>query len=303
MIQDEVSNLTLEGGVTKESYITIPKAALKIELSQNLVRYLFFKTVTDDTINFQSQITDNWVENNTAIQDHITISPVIITMRGFIGEKYYTSEDAQLNYEKALAQSNPSGYSLGLAGADTQTQVESKLSAISAYFPEVSNATQVAQNMWDLHEAALNKAINIGNVLIGQSTGTLQDKMNFYNGLDSNLKESELKKISESLKDYWINRKSFTANTPFGDFENMYIQSVTIQQGNSGSIGEIDITLKQLRFAQTLTTKADESVLAKYNSYARAEEQNYGKASAESSILKEYTDKLGITTPGSGIQR
>ena len=288
MVQNEVNNLTLEGGITKESYITVPKAALKIELAQDLVRYLFFKTVTDDTINFQSQITDNWVENNTAIQDHITISPVIITMKGLIGEKYYTSEDAQINYEKALAQTNPGGFSLGFNDVDTQMQVESKLSAVSAYFPEVSNATQVAQNMWDLHEAALNKAINIGNILIGQSTSNLQDKMNFYNGLDSNLKESELKKISESLKDYWINRKSFTANTPFGDFDNMYIQAVTIQQGNSGSIGEIDITLKQLRFAQTLTTKANESVLAKYNSYAKAEEQNYGKAGSENSAMYDF---------------
>lgn len=303
MIQNEINNLTLEGGITKESYITVPKAALKIELDEKLARYLFFKTVTNDSISFQSQITDNWIENNTAIQDHIALSPVTISMKGLIGEKYYTSEDAQRNYEKALAQANLAPYPAGSFDGIIPGQIENKLNAVSAYFPEVSNITQVALNVWDLHEAAFRKAENIANILIGQSTGSLSDKMNFYSGSNTNLKESELKQIVESLKDYWLNRKALIVNTPFGDFDNMYIQSVTIQQGNTNAVGDIDITLKQLRFAQTLTTKADEKVLAKYNAYARAEEQNYGKASTEVSILKGYTDKLGITTPGSGIQR
>lgn len=275
--------------ITKNTQVTAPDGALQIELNKNLVRFLFFQTVTDDTITFQSQITDNWVENNTAIQDHIAISPVTITMRGFIGELFYTSEQAQKEYESELAQANAINSKdtilLGFGQYYTQTDLDGKLTAISAYFPEVSNITQKAQNMWDLHEASKRKAERISKVLTGKANNTLAAQMNSYSGLSSNLQKSKLKEITESLKDYWINRKSFIANTPFGDFDNMYIQSVSLHQGNENFIGEIEITLKQLKFAQTLTTKADEEVLAKYNAYAQAQEENYGNTQGTNKSL------------------
>ena len=243
--------------ITKQSSVTIPKAALQIELNKDTFRYLFFNTVTDDTINFQSNITDNWVENNNAIQDHIAISPVSITMRGLIGDLVYTSEQAYKDYERALAQANAINSEdsvLASFGDFFTLKDDGKLTAISAYFPEVSNITQRAQNMWNMHEAASKKAQRIGNILTGQAKNNLSSKMNAYSGLNSNLQQSELKRICEEIKEYWINRKSFTVNTPFGDFENMYIVSVSLHQGNENFIGEVDITLKQLRFTQTITT-------------------------------------------------
>lgn len=286
----------LTNEITTQTSVTVPDAALKLQLGNNAVRTLFFHTVTDDSVSFQSQITDNWVENNTAIHDHIAISPVTITMRGFVGECIYISEQARLDYEKVMAlanQTNSKDRTL-LQFGDWQhvDDIDGKLTAVSAYFPEVSNVTQLAQNMWDMHEAAQKKATRISDILTGQANNSLVTKMNAYSGLSSNLKESKLKEITESIKDYWINRVPLVANTPFGDFDNMYIQSVSLHQGNENFIGEIDITLKQLRFAQTLTTKADKEVLAKYNAYAQAREQNYGKTQGENSRLY---DKL---TPG-----
>lgn len=290
MIFDTYNN-TLSDEITKQTNVTVPDAALKIELNENLIRYLFFKTVTDDSVSFQSQITDNWVENNTAIQDHIAISPVTITMKGLIGECYYTSEQAIKDYESALAQANYENSKDAILinfGDFYKLRDDGKLTSISAYFPEVSNITQAAQNMWDRHEVAYKKARKISNILTGQANNNLSSKMNAYSGLNSNLKESELKKIAESLKDYWINRKAFIANTPFGDFDNMYIQSVTLHQGNENFIGDIDITLKQIRFVETLTTNADKDVLAKYNAYAQAEIENNGKAGSENSAMYDF---------------
>ena len=58
----------------------------------------------------------------------------------------------------------------------------------------------------------------------------------------------------------------------------MYLQTVTLHQGEEDYIGDIDITLKQIRFAQTQTTKADEKTLSELNSLAQAqsEAQNNG---------------------------
>ena len=292
--------------ITKQTSVTVPEAALKIENNEQFARYLFFNTVTDDTVNFQSNITDNWVENNTVIQDHIAVSPVTVTMRGLLGELVYTSEQAVKDYESVLAQANVLNSKdavLGQFGNLKFNDADGKLTAINAYFPEASNATQLAQSMWDRHEASAKKARKIANILIGQANNNLASKMNAYSGLSTNARQSKIKQISEELKNYWIERKPFTVNTPFGDFENMYIQSVTLHQGNENFIGEIDITLKQLRFAQTLTTKADKEVLAKYNACARAEEQNYGKAQGETSVMKNFTDTYLGTKPGSGIKR
>lgn len=285
----------LTNTITKQTSVTVPQGAITVEEESNkyqLIRF-FFDTVTDDTVNFQSQITDNWVENNTAIQDHVAVSPVTITMRGLCGELIYTSEQAEKDYETELAQANYiNNKDLVLAsfGKVNFNDVDGKLTAVSAYYPEVSNVTRLAQDMWDLHEASQRKARKISNILAGQSNKNLNAQMNAYSGLSSNAKQSKLKEVGEQLKNCWMNRKSFTANTPFGDFENMYIQSVTLHQGNENFIGEIDITLKQIRFANTLTTKANKEVLAKYNAYARAEEQNYGKANGENSELyNNYT--------------
>ena len=308
IISDEINNPNSTGSVlqgTIQSSVSTPEAALKIESNNNFVRYLFFQSVTDDTVNFQSQMTDNWVENNTAIHDHIAISPVTITMRGLVGERVYTSLDAELDYERELAQANAinSKDAILLQLGNVQlTDFGGKLTAVSAYFPEVSNVTQLAQNIWNKAEASARKAQRIFNTLFNQNTQTLSSKMSAYSGLSSNLRESKLKGVCETLKNYWLNRLPLIANTPFGDFDNMYITSVTLHQGNENFIGGIDITLKQLRFIQTLTTKADKEVLAKYNAYAQAQEENYGKAQGNVSILKDEWNKMGITTPRSGIR-
>lgn len=290
---------TLTDEITQQSSVTVPQAALELELGKDTFRYLFFHTVTDDTINFQSNITDNWVENNTAIQDHIAISPVTITMRGLIGEQVYISKQAMDEYRSALAQANAINSKdkiLASFGNIYELKDDGKLTAISAYFPEVSNVTKRAQNMWDSRELSKKKAQRIANILTGQANNNLTVQMNDYSGLDTNLTESKLKQICEDIKDYWINRKSFVAQTPFGTFDNMYIQSVTLHQGNVNFIGEVDVTLKQLRFAETLTTKADKEVLAKYNAMARANITDNGKAGSENSAMYDFL------TPGAAYK-
>ena len=58
----------------------------------------------------------------------------------------------------------------------------------------------------------------------------------------------------------------------------MAIQSITLHQGDQNYITDIELTLKQINFATTYTTKPDESVMAKYNAMQRTEEANHGKA-------------------------
>lgn len=285
------------------------KSAITIQENSNKFQTitLFFDFVSDETVSCSSNITDNWVENNTAIQDHIALSPITVSLKGFCGELVYEAKQADLDYQSELTQAEMrNALPLEIANFGEYGSIydiDGKLSTIGAYFPSVSNITQKAQNIWNLHQASSKKASRISNLLNGKRLRTLNSQMNAYSGISSNITQKKLKEIGESLKLAWESRKSFIVETPFGIYENMYIQSITLHQGNDLYVGDIDITLKQIRFAETITTKADKEVLAKYNAMAQASEENYGSAGGEQTQLKQFSDKYLGTTYGSGIKR
>ena len=45
-----------------------------------------FGGVDSEEIDLENEITDHFIEDNTAIQDHVSIRPNIITLRGYVGE-------------------------------------------------------------------------------------------------------------------------------------------------------------------------------------------------------------------------
>lgn len=246
-----------------------------------LIKY-FFDVVNDDTVTYNAQITDNWIESNSAIQDHIALQPVTITMRGLCGELVYDAKQAELDYESELAQAKTrnSQYTIIWKYGDFKgiEDVDGKLVAIGKIAPPLSNITEMAQNNWELLNIQNQKASKIVDAFKNRNNKTMAQQMNNYNGLSTNARQSRLRQVGDEFKKAILGRKSFTVNTPFGTFENMYLQTVTLHQGEEDYIGDIDITLKQIRFAQTQTTKADEKTLSELNSLAQAqsEAQNNG---------------------------
>ena len=246
-----------------------------------LIKY-FFDVVNDDTVTYNAQITDNWIESNSAIQDHIALQPVTITMRGLCGELVYDAKQAELDYESELAQAKTrnSQYTIIWKYGDFKgiEDVDGKLVAIGKIAPPLSNITEMAQNNWELLNIQNQKASKIVDAFKNRNNKTMAQQMNNYNGLSTNARQSRLKQVGDEFKKAILGRKSFTVNTPFGTFENMYLQTVTLHQGEEDYIGDIDITLKQIRFAQTQTTKADEKTLSELNSLAQAQSdaQNNG---------------------------
>lgn len=259
------------------------------------VRALFFNTVTDDSLSFNSQITDNWLENNTSIQDHITLSPVTITMKGLIGEVVYTPQAAFADYNNI--------YTNNFGGELLNNYLLGKLNTVSSFFPSVSNITQKAINKINLKDDAISKVLSIANTSLNQpGYNSLAQKLDNYAGITSNIRQERQKQIIELLKHYWLNRMPFKAIVPWGEYDNMFIESVNINQGNINYASEISITLKQVRYAQTIYTKADEKVLAQYAQVQQAPEENYGKSGGEETGLAKMADSFG-RTPGTGYKR
>jgi hypothetical protein len=183
-----------------------------------------FDVATESMANLSAEITDHYTEDNKAVQDHIAIRPKRITLRGYVGELIFANGD----------QSSPSL-------TETLTQ---KLTTISGFLPTLSAAaTQIQQTIQNPSASSVNlsDAANIYGAVqnLLPSTGNGAKQQNAYAYFQSLLNQKVLMGIQ----------------TPWEFITNMAIESiVAIQDENSIYVSDFSITLKQMRFAQTLTT-------------------------------------------------
>lgn len=222
---------------------------------------LYFDIINEHSVSIQNQITDNYIENNTAIQDHIAQNPTVISLRGLSGEVVYTPPVTALNwmYSKANTAIQKT-FNSGNMMANTNILTD-KLTAIPALLPPVDNVTQMAKNAVQYVEASVDRYVKIVK--------------NFTSDLD---RQTRLEQIYNDLIALRAANVLMYVETPYAVFQDMAIQSITLHQGDQNYITDIELTLKQINFATTYTTKPDESVMAKYNAMQRTEEANHGKA-------------------------
>lgn len=248
----------------------------------------YFDVIRNHTISINNQITDYYLENNTAVQDHIAHAPIVISLSGISGEIVYKQAQADVDYERELQQA--------VAYSNMQN-LDNKLATLSVLHPSSSNTTQKAMNAYDYISASANRYIGILRRFRNSN-----EPLNEYNGTsDRTFKETRLQEIYRKFMLLRSNNTALWVHTPYGDFLNMYIQSITLRQNEENFVTDIEMTLKQLNFVEVKYTKVDEKVMSKYNAYARAQQQENGKANTESSLLKSATDAMGITEKGSGI--
>lgn len=229
---------------------------------------VYFDVIQEHSLSLQSQITDNWTENNSVINDHIANQPLVINLRGLSGELVYVPSTT----EGVL---NTLYKTVNSVSGDTGIKSD-KLTIISALIPPVDNITQMAKNIITYTEASAKRYKTI-----------------IQNFLNPAVKQSRLKEIYRNLNLLREAKTALIVSTPYDTFDNMYIQSLTLRQANQDYITDIELSLKQVNFTDTYTTGADEAVLAKYNQYQRAQESNKGKVQGvNSSIIGDMVSKF-----------
>ena len=226
----------------------------------------YFDIIKSHKVQLQSQITDYWLEDSTAVQDSINISPIIINLSGLVGEVVFTPPSTFTG--KIIDKLNrlfpsKSGFTL--------TQ---KLGTIVSLVPSVDNYTQIAKNAINYTEAAYNRYKKL-----------FEQIQSWRNGATSNTVPRQ-EQIYKQFEMFWKNKTPLMVNTPYGLFDNMYIQIVTMQQGETNTVSDISVTLKQLSFKDVTFTKAGRSVVEKYNSQAQAEVENLGASKNTAKNLK-----------------
>ena len=215
---------------------------------------VYFDVVEEHSISLQSQITDNWLENNQAVNDYIANQPIVVSLRGLSGE---------LVYEPSTSSGILNEISNGLKNR-LGTSMVNKLSVIPALYPPVSNITRLAQNAVVAVESSFNRYKKIINRFTSTTT-----------------QQQRLRKIYQDFSTLRENKTPLMVQTPFSTFDNMYIQSLTLRQTNQLYIADIELSLKQLNFTDSEYTKPTEDTRSKCNFLQRDTVEDHGKTQGQ----------------------
>lgn len=183
---------------------------------------LVFHYEGEQTVALESDITDHYIEDNTAIQDQIALRPEVIQTHGFIGELNDVVPDAIKPLKIA---------------AD-------KLTVLVAYTPQLTETALIAYQQaafaYQVGANAVNAAVAAWSSITGSSgVQTKQGAMfqQFYG--------------------YWQSRTLFTVQTPWGLFSDCAIKSLrAIQDAETRVITDFEVQFKKMRFAKTTSVAA-----------------------------------------------
>lgn len=207
-----------------QSYIDglVNKYVLRTKSSVGIGGFVF-DYLGEVGVTMDADITDHYAEDNTAIQDHVAIRPIEVTMRGFISE---------------LTLPKPQGVVGALAAAQSAlTQVEAYL---GKYTPGVtqtlSSAVTKVQSTVNTINQTLSKAQNIISLFPGAPpTATKQAKA--YSQLFTAMTQ----------------KLPMTIDTPYRILRNMIIKHIAFTQPeDTKSWSDISVTLKQINFVELI---------------------------------------------------
>lgn len=180
-----------------------------------------FDILDVEEISLQSDITDHFIETNSAIQDHIAQKPVRFTLKGYVGELKQIFDNQS---------------------ADVFNQIAGLL-PVAALLPNFNiQDSQVYTSIAEAAAQAQSAIAAIASVssLIPQLVGSSNFQQQAY----------------VTLFGLWQNRTLCTVQTPFGLLTNMAIEDLRPSQGGDTKfVSTFSITFKQIQQVGTAVTQ------------------------------------------------
>lgn len=198
---------------------------------------LLFHYEGENSVSLESDITDHYIEDNSAIQDQVALKPAIITVHGFIGE-LNNVPPVGLSFLKAIA---------------------NQLTTVSAYTPQLTTTALIAYNeAFLIYQTAAN-AVNSAVSAWSSLTGSGGENVIGSTGLQSPISFTQTRQQTafQQFYGYWNARTLFTVQTPWAIFQNMIIQKLrAVQDAESRMYTDFEVTFKTIRIASTSLTSA-----------------------------------------------
>ena len=208
----------------------------------------------EQVLRLKSDITDHFVENNTAIQDQIALKPETFTTNGFIGELNDVVPDF-LKPVKFLAD---------------------KLTTIGPYTPQLTTTALLAYSeaffLYQVASNTLDSAIAAWSSISGLINGGGSQAVIGAEGLTAaSSPQNKQQTAFQQFYGYWRNRTLFTIQTPWAVFQNMAIDEVNSVQDETDKLSTtFTVTFKMIRMAQTQSLLGGISALFQQRSGAQA---------------------------------
>jgi hypothetical protein len=238
-----VSNLVAIGD-SSVSLAATTKALLSADDKIQGIDGLIFSLPESESLSLKAQITDHFVEDNSAMQDHIAISPITVTLSGKVAE-VVLERSVQQQYIQ---------------------QVLTTLSSLSSIAPGLSQSA--SKVLLDAQRA--KNAID----------GTLARYKNAADLFTDTSITNKQKAYYAKIKQMFDGRGVYTVETPWANLKNMAIESVNFEQDESTKDwSTISVTLKQIQFAKTKTVTGQ---LKGRITYQKAPVEAKGKSKGES---------------------
>lgn len=206
-----------------------------------------FDIFEEHKVELQSDITDHFVEDNSTIQDQISIKPRRVTLRGFVGE---------LVDERTAPKSEV-------------TELAEKLTIINSYIPVITGAARQLQNT--IQEGNLTTESGITDAV-----GTGVDLFQAYKEL--NPPDSKQAKAYNFFQALFNAKQLVSVDTPFGFMKDMAIENIISIQGDNAYITDFAVTLKEFRTAETKLVDFDSNKNQGRTSGQKSEEKDQGVA-------------------------
>lgn len=190
-----------------------------------------FGHAESDTYRISSQITDHYMEDNVARQDHWAIAPDTYILSGFIGEVVY--QPPKMWRSKA------------------EKYVTDYLKPLGMLSPTFDSYTQSALNIVQQVETSYRRYEQIARNIYDNITG-------------NSLKWHNQVYVMNILKYCQIHRQLFSVWTPYKTFKNLAIQNISITQNNSKYKSRLEIEFKEWR---TISTEVREATKEEKQAY------------------------------------
>lgn len=183
----------------------------------NIGSYGFlFDIIGDESIEQQMRITDHYTEDNKAIQDHIAQGPEMFTVRGYVGE-----------VTSVLSQ-----------GLEAIITAVDRLNLIDTFIPQF---TEQATQFY----GAIANTLGTVNRIVGQ----VQNAYDLFTQKDTSATKQQA--AFTFFKSMALANQSFTVETPYGIFDNMYIDRIRAKQDEvTKYVSDFSITFKRIRTVQ-----------------------------------------------------
>ena len=196
---------------------------------------LKFHVYGTESINLQADITDNYVENNIAYQDHIALKPRVFTVTGEVGELTWFKNEEENSLIGAVAQ---------------------KLQPVVAFLPPISKQAQAAQD----------KALKILGLVDSLDNFATRTLTSFTKYSDEKGALTEQQRSYEYLLKLWSDRVPINIKTPWAKLSDFVIQNIEFTQPDrTKDKTQVKISLKEFR-----SVKTKRSLFDKENYQARA---------------------------------